>query len=347
LLGQIFSLKSHFTWREILGNARAMRKARGPLRGYVTTLCFWALMEAGMLDALAGGEGLSCKEFAEARRLNPEILDDIVRYLHRMRYLKMDGDRASFSKKGRKFWSDVQGVFRLFYAYEPLFSSLGAQLRGEAAFQKDLFRHEAEVAQGFAELARHFMFPILQRIIAREGFHSLVDLGCAEIELSSYLCEHDAAMRCLGIDSSPEVLADAQRKIERMKLGARVHVLWADIFELDRVKEDFSEYELVTAVDLFHGYFLEGEERLLSLFQKMRKVFPQQRFLFSEICLPTHSAMRRVAYPYTEHELFHDLTRQKSFAAGQLEGLLKRSGYQIDKQWNYNQIAGRICLLCH
>src|SRR5262249_45867867 len=186
-----------------------------------------------------------------------------------------------------------------------------------------------------------------QRIIAREGFHSLVDLGCAEIELSSYLCERDASMRCLGIDSSPEVLADAQRKIERMKLESRVHVLWADIFEIDRVHEDFSEYELVTAVDLFHGYYLEGEERLLLLFQKMRKVFPQQRFLFSEICLPPHSAMRKVAYPYTEHELFHDLTRQRSFAAGKLEDLLSRSGYRIDKQWNYNQIAGRVCLLCH
>jgi hypothetical protein len=55
--------------------------------------------------------------------------------------------------------------------------------------------------------------------------------------------------------------------------------------------------------------------------------------------------MRKIAYPYAEHEFFHDLSHQKSFASKELENLLQQAGFKIQKKWMMNKIAGRICLL--
>lgn len=322
-----------------------MKKARSPLRGYVTTICFWALMNEGLLNELESGTSISLNQFADKQQLNEKILFYICQYLHRIGYLSLNNDRIKLTSKGLSFWRDVYGVFHLFSAYEPLFSSLSAQLHNKVTFGNNLLRREDEVALGFAELGHAFLFKLMACIIEKEGFHSIVDLGCAEVELSAFLCQRGPQYRCLGIDHSPAVIAKAKQRISRMDLDDRIQVIQGDIFEIDKLRYDFSPYQLVTAIDLFHAYFPEGEEKLIELFKKLRMVFSRHSFLFSEICLPPHKQMKRIAYPYAEHELFHDLTWQKSFARDELVSLLERAGFQIKKQWNFNKLAGRICLL--
>jgi SAM-dependent methyltransferase len=345
MLKQIFSLKSFFSWKELLQNAARFRKARGPLRGYATTVALWALMECGCLEALPSGSALSIEAFARERRLDPKLLRSLCRYLNRIGILRLEGEEVSWERRGKKFWEDASGVFQLFHAYEPIFSSLSAQLKKETVFGENLFRRESEVAEGFARLGRGFMFPMMEKILLREKVRSVVDLGCQAAELSGYLCERHPDFRGLGIDHSPAMIDQARERIRALGLDGRLELLQADMFEIDRLNHDFSSYETVTAIDLFHGYFWDGEDRLLSLFRKFKKIFHRQRFLVSEICLPPEKGMRKIAYPYPEHELFHDLTRQKSFAKGELESLWERAGFRIRKRWEMNQIAGRVCLL--
>jgi ubiquinone/menaquinone biosynthesis C-methylase UbiE len=345
LVKQLFTLKKFFPLRELLSNASSMKKARSPIRGYLTTLCFWALMDIGLLDHLSKGSKISYREFAQSHQLNPNILLYICRYLSRNNYLKIHQDKITLSSKGHKFWHDVYGVFHLFYAYEPLFTSLSLQLKNESSFGKELSRRENEVAIGFAELGKSFMFKLMQGIIEEHKFKKIVELGCAQAELSIFLCEKNTEIECLGIDYSPEVIESAQKRVENLNLNSRIKLILADIFQIDKVTDDFSSYDLVTAIDLFHGYFWEGPENLISLFKKLKRSFPQSQFLISEICLPPHRQMRKIAYPYAEHEFFHDLSHQKSFASKELENLLQQAGFKIQKKWMMNKIAGRICLL--
>lgn len=322
-----------------------MKKARSPLRGYLTTLCIWALVDIGLWDPLTKGESISLLEFAARRRLQADTLLSVCRYLNRIHILEIDGERIRLSQKGRKFWSDVYGAYHLFHAYEPLFSSLVGQLKGEVQFGPDVTRHENEVAQGFDELGQQFMFPIMDGLINEAGFNNIIDLGCGEIYLSAFLCRRHPSMKCLGIDNDPEVLEKARRKIKERDFESQIDLLLADMFHIDRIKHDFSPYQVVTAIDLFHGYYRDGEERLVKLFEIFYRVFKNQKLLISEICLPSPRQMKRITYPFVEHELFHDLTRQKSFRPGELESIVKRAGYQIEERWNFNEIAGRICLL--
>ncbi len=345
MLSQLFLAKRHISWNELFANIKAFKKARAPIRGYVTTICFGALMECGFLEALAKHETVSIPEFAKEHDFNEDILTHICRYLHRMDYLHLRNAQVSLTQQGEQFWQNAKGVLHLFYGYEPLFSTLTSQLKNEISFDKELKRTEDEIAAGFSDLAPRFIFKIMASIIREENFLRIIDLGCAEIELGAYLAQENENIKYLGIDHSENVITRAKEKIPLLNLHSRFEVILWDIFDIEKLRRDLSDYDVVTAVDLFHGYFSEGEDKLIQLFQSLKKTFHKQKVLFSEICLPPHSRMQGIAYPYTEHEFFHDLTRQKSFKEGELPKIMEQSGYTIIKTWNLNKLAARVFIL--
>ena len=118
-----------------------------------------------------------------------------------------------------------------------------------------------------------------------------------------------------------------------------------DIFQIDAVPGDLESYAAVTAIDLFHGFLLDGEKGVVEMFRGLRQRFPSQLLLISEICLPSEARMRSISYPNVEHELFHGLSHQQSFAPGQLETLLSDGGWRVERTWQINELAGRIFAL--
>ena len=107
MLKQAFALKQFFSWKDLLGNARAMKRARSPLRGFVTTICIWSLVDIGLWERITDGAPISLQEFAAAKHLELPILRSVCRYLTRLSYLVSDGDQVYLSKKGRRFWEQV------------------------------------------------------------------------------------------------------------------------------------------------------------------------------------------------------------------------------------------------
>ncbi|MDJ0851854.1 MAG: class I SAM-dependent methyltransferase [Myxococcota bacterium] len=327
-----------------LENMRRMRRARPDIRGYVTTTVTWALAKVGFLDELEAEGSVDLDEFCSKRSLDPELLQSACRYLARVGHLQQEAGRVRFSESGRARWDAVSGVVRIFSAYEPFFVNLPGLLAGEVS-RDSLRRDDDAVALGFRQTGASFTFAAMGNIIEREGTSSLVELGCGNIDLSLYLCRRFPALRCLGIDWDDRYLGAAKATIESEGLTDRVAVLKHDVFALDPSVHDFSPYRLVTAIDLFHGYYYEGRERLLDLLRAIRDTFPTQRFLFSDMCLADEGRMRSIAYPMVEHELFHSLTGQRTFAQGELEGFLSEAGFTLLKQWPLRNLAARLFLL--
>ena len=172
----------------------------------------------------------------------------------------------------------------------------------------------------------------------------VIELGCGDVDLSQYVGERHPQMRFLGIDYDSRFLDQAATTIARRGWDDRVELLKHDLFDLASAANDFSAYQLVTAIDLFHGYYYEGRERLLSLFKVLRTVFKEQQFLVSEMCLADDKALARIAYPMVEHELFHALTGQRTFKEGELEALLTEAGFTVRESWSMRNLAGRIFL---
>ncbi|MGH7289728.1 MAG: SAM-dependent methyltransferase, partial [Myxococcota bacterium] len=253
MLGQLARLKQFFSIRELLAQMSRMKRARTPLRGYLTTVCFWSLEDAGVLARLAEGPRASLEELAEPGRLDPRILGFVCQYLRRLGYLEGDPGSLGLSASGQRFWRDCGPVLELFRGYQPLFDSLGAELRGEARFGENLFRREPSIARAFSELGRSFIFPIMAQILEAQGVRRMVELGCAEAELCRFVCEGEPTFHCLGIDASASVVEAARTRVAHAGLADRIEVVQGDIFQIAAVPGDLESYAAVTAIDLFHG----------------------------------------------------------------------------------------------
>ncbi|MBI4397705.1 MAG: methyltransferase domain-containing protein [Candidatus Omnitrophica bacterium] len=334
-----------------LENLKAMQSAKSPIRGYLMTLSLWALDETGFLGELAAQKSVSPGLFSERKKIDPAILKFLTGYLTQLGMLEMENEKIRFTKKGEKFWKKTCGVFQIFSAYQPFFHHLASLLRKETSLEK-LARNDLAVARGFRQTGSVFIFPIMEKLL-RElspgGPRGLIELGCGNMDLSSFLAGRHPEMRFLGIDYDKRFLEGARATLENGPLDGRVRLLEGNIFDIgprDFKNIDLTLYDLVTAIDLFHGYFDGGPDILLKLFKKLKGVFQGKKFLFSEVCLPDEKRMKELAYPHVEHELFHHLTKQKTFRRGELEALLEESGFRIEKTWSVRNLAARIFVLC-
>lgn len=345
MIGELLFALRRQSPTKILQNVRAMKSARTPLRGYVTTNCFWALLDVGLMDRLEQQGTIDIKRFCEERDFDPMIMEEVCLYLSRLGYLVLDGHRVALTRKGRRFWSNTQGVFSIFFAYEEFFGSLRRLLRKEVDLS-DIERRHQFVARGFRETGPRLTFDVMGKLIGPMGVEGVVELGCGNIDLSLFLARSYEGMRFLGIDWDETFLEQARRTIREQRIEGRVELLKQDIFGLSASQHDFSPYQLVTAVDLFHGYFFEGRQKLIDLFATLRQTFAGKGFLISEVCLPDEDKMHRLSYPHVEHELFHALTGQKTFKEGELEGLLRDSGFKNVQAWSVRNLGARIFLRC-
>ena len=340
----LFALR-HQNPKTILQNIRAMRAARAPIRGFVTTTCFWTLLDVGLIDRLDQDSEVDIERVSEEQDFDPMVLEEVCSYLARLGYLVLDGNRVALTRKGRRFWGDTQGVMSIFFAYEEFFRNLPQLLRREINL-KDIKRRDQYVARGFRETGPRLTFDVLGKLIAPMGVDGVIELGCGNIDLSSFLAQSNKDMRFLGIDWDKTFLEQARQTIQEQRLDGRVELLEQDIFALNASRHDFSTYQLVAAVDLFHGYFFEGRQKLLDLLAMLKQTFAGKRFLISEVCLPDEDKMNRLSYPHVEHELFHALTGQKTFKEGQLEALFQDSGFMNIQTWSVRNLGARIFLQC-
>ncbi len=328
----------------LLKNARAFKQARTAIRGYITTICYWTLMRVGWLDEIEQKGHVTTEAYCTANGFDHEMLANVIRYLRRRGHLKKRNGTIRFTRQGRKYWQAVTTTFAIFSAYQPFFRNLEKLVRGEVR-RVDLHRIDESVAAGFRKAGAAFTFRILDQLITEIAPSGMVELGCGGIDLGRYMAERHQEMRFLGIDYDRRFLDEAAQTIERFGWEDRVKLLDHDLFDLATAEGDFSDYSLVTAIDLFHSYYYESRERLLDLFRVLRSVFPEQQFLVSEMCLADEKAMARIAYPMAEHELFHGLTGQRTFRAGELEDLLSEVGFTIRERWSMRNFAARIFLL--
>ena len=119
----LFALR-HQNPRKILQNIRAMKTARAPVRGFVTITCFWTLLDVGLIDRLKQDGEIDIKRVSEEEDFDLMVLREICCYLERLGYMVLDEHRVVLTRKGRRFWSDTQGVLSIFFAYEEFFRNL-------------------------------------------------------------------------------------------------------------------------------------------------------------------------------------------------------------------------------
>lgn len=339
MLSEILNLRRFLGFRQMLDNLKTFKAARKPIRGYMQTQALFALMETGLLEELETSPKVDLEDFVQRRGLDGDILNYLCRYLTRSGFLLTEGNHVALSNKGKAFLSRTRGVFQIFLAYKPYFDHLTPLAQRDVKLD-DLERRDEWVAQGFRDTGKRITFRVMKAIAKRKNWTSMIELGCGALDLASFMAEGWREFRALGIDHDPRFLQEAERLCQRNQLADRVKLKQLDVFDL-QPSEEYGPYQFVAAVDFFHGYFWEGEERLLEMFKAVKGAFPGKDFLVSEMVMADAAKMGRIAYPYVEHELFHDLTKQRTFGPGQLEELLGKAQFQVVEAWPMRNLAAR------
>lgn len=338
-MGQIADLIGLFGIRKLATMARAEKAARSFYRGYCASTCFTVLLNVGLIDKMLQTRWVHVGKYAAQNGFSEEVLEAILHYLDGISVVRMDEGFCRLTSLGRKLCGLPRGGFSLLWGYEPVFHRLEDLLRGVAVYGRDVKRRGDYIAKGSGELSRHLPFPVMRLMLASHGIKSVLDLGSGDLEFLFMLCQGDPAMRCHGIDISPEAVAYARSRLETSPWKDRVTTEVADMFDIAAVARRLPEIDAVTAIDAFHEHLKKGHETVINLLREIRLAYPKAFMVVGEFCKQSQESLRRRPTGFLEHHLFHNLTDQKILFADEWERIFAESGYSLVEKKVFNLVG--------
>ena len=299
------------------------------VRGYAVCSCLWALLEAGALDRLLESESVEVDSLRGDLRLDGHILESILSYLDGLSLVRVEGGRVRALKKLRRLMAEPRGFFELTYAYEPIFARLGDLLRGAVKYPEGVQRLGKYVGRGSGQLCRTLPYPVLADMLRRHHARCVLDLGCGDLAFLFFLCEMLPQVRAIGIDVDGPTAAYAREILAGAPWAERIEVREADMFHPEEIAREHPEVDAITAVDTYHEYLAEGEEKVVGLLRRLRQEFPRALFYVGEFCKQPHKKLRRRPTAFLEHHLYHDLTNQTIAEAPRWRAMFAAAGLKI------------------
>jgi SAM-dependent methyltransferase len=327
-LKQLAGLIRLFGLRTLVRRKRRHDLALPHLRGYVLTHVLWTLTQEGFLDRLVATGELSVPAYSRERHLAQHVLESLCVYLDALKLVDYEDGTCQATGRLVDLLSEPRGVFDLTYGYEPIFAALPALLAGTKQVGRDVNRRGDYIARGSGELGLQLPFPVMCDLIRGLGARRVLDLGCGDLEFLFLLCE-ELPVRCVGIDKDPATVAYAEKRLRESRFADRIEVCEGDMFAVDELRRRWGDAEVLTAIDVFHEYLLQGESRIRGLLEELRRAFPRSAVVVAEFCLQPRERLRRRPTAFVEHHLFHDVTNQVILPASRWRELFRGGGYQV------------------
>jgi len=306
-------------------------------RNYMTIHCFLALDNIGFFQDLKKRKGIDINSYARENNLNKDILLTICDYLYSLNYLDRDANVYFLAKKGDRLLCYAIGVFDFVYAYAPLFENIDSLLRGEKFYGKDIFKREDFVAKASNEIEEWLPIPIVNHLIQKYNFNSVLDVGCGNAKFLVKLCRNPN-MRGFGIDISEKALLKAQETIKKDNMESRIRAIKGDILRIDQidyfVKEDI---DIITFMFVLHE-FLPDKNKIIILLKKIKAIF-KSHILICELYKQDINLLKRHPTAVIEHYLFHRLSSQALATKEEWRQIFKQAGCDLVEEINFDFAA--------
>lgn len=328
----------------LLGLRRAVRMKKHHeeglkyIRGYAACMCWWVLMEEGLLDGLEQEGQIEPEQFACEKQFNEKVLRAVIEYLTGIGLLEQAGKKVRLSETGKALLAEPRGMFELLWAYEPCFRELGDLLKGKKQYGRDLTRRITYVGLGSGRLCEQLPYPVMRQMVRDRGAQQVLDLGCGDMAFLAGLCQMDEKIRGHGIDYSEEMVRFDEEQLKQNDYGGRLTVQVGDMFDLPELPEGLGKVDCITACDTFHEY-LQDEDKLVALLQALRAKFDGAVFVIGEFCLQDAAWLRKHKTASLEHHLFHELSGQQIGTAQQWREIFDRTGLGILEEQVYDLIG--------
>jgi SAM-dependent methyltransferase len=329
----------------LLGLAKAVRvkrrfdEALPHVRGYAVCSCLWALLETGALDRILAPGGAAVDALRAGGRLDRRVLESILTYLDGVGLVRVEGGQVRPLPKLLRLMAEPRGFFELTYAYEPIFAKLRDLLAGQARYGRDVERRGKYVGRGSGQLCRTLPYPVLADMVRRHGGRVVLDLGCGDLAFLLFLAEAVPSVRGIGVDVDAPTVVYAREVLATCPHRGRLEVHEADMFDLAAIAREHPEVDAITAVDTYHEYLSEGEEKIIGLLRQLRGWFPRALLYVGEFCKQPHEKLRRSPTAFLEHHLYHDLTNQVITTAERWRAMIAAAGLAIVEEKVFDMVG--------
>jgi 2-ketoarginine methyltransferase len=329
----------------LLGLAKAVRvkrrfdEALPHVRGYAVCSCLWALLETGALDAILAAESVPFDRLLAGGRLDRHVLESILNYLDGLSLLRYESGQVRALPALRRLMDEPRGFFELTYAYEPVFTRLADLLAGRAKYPADAQRRGKYVGRGSGQLCRTLPYPVMTDMLRRHGARQILDLGCGDLAFLFYACEAVPEVRAIGIDLDEPTVAYAREVLAASPHAGRIEVRHADMFDLAALAPECGNVDAITAVDTYHEYLIQGDEKIVGLMRDLRVRFPKALLYVGEFCKQPHEKLRRQPTAFLEHHLYHDLTNQVIVEAARWRSMFAAAGLTIVEEKVFDMVG--------
>lgn len=309
---------------------RIRRLNQSTIRGYYTTQVMIALIEVGLINALATQQRVDLRAFAEQHSLDLRTLQSLCDYLYAQKILNRQEQEHWLDADGVTLVESMAGAFDLVHAYRDLFDNLAPIARGEKRYGVDIQRDAALVARGSGGVGRRFAFPIMAAELARRGLTEVLDLGCGDGGFLISLCSSSPQICARGIDIAPEAIAQGKQRVAEAGLADRVQLFVGDIFDAPVLSHQAGEVQVATSVYVMH----EFQDQIVTVLQRLREALPGVALLFCEVIRHTPEQLREKPGGVLEIQLFHELSNQRLFTREEWHAMFAAGGYhQVEETY--------------
>jgi len=319
-------------FKHMLRLKRASELSGNINRGFFATRTINTLFNIGFFDEFAENKEVNIDSFSMEKNLDTRILRLLCDYLYSLKLLEKEGSNYSLSYKGKLLTEIGRGAFDGIYAYEDVFYYLEPLLKMEKKYGRDIIRKSEFVAKGSGELAKLLPFPMVIDIVRKGNFKRILDLGCGDATFLISLCKSDPALKGYGVDISPQVIANGQKKLKENNLENRVSLFEGDIFEIEKMANQLEDTDVATSFFVLHEFLSEGSEKVMEFLVEFRGIFKDVPLIISEITRQTPEELRKKPTLILEHHLFHDLSNQGEITREEWKEVFKKADFHSIKE---------------
>lgn len=300
--------------KELAGTSGKIESDRGDLKKYravhyLVMQCLFALENSGFMDYARKYDTIDADLAAQKLGLYKQILISAIQYISLYTDIFETTDNLDIFKKGRGF---VSHNIHFFAAYKPLFDAMDKLMRKELVYGKDIIRDGSHLQRSGTYVWK--LAPYIESEFKKFGVKRVVDLGCGSGQLLLHFISRGAIASGVGIDIDPIAMEAAKKNAGRAGLENKFSVLLANVAELDKYLGLSASCDGLLAINMMHEFFRDGEDFVISLFQKFKKGHPGKYFFLIEFEYIPWEKMRE--YPddirrlASLHALIHPLSFQ-------------------------------------
>lgn len=309
--------------------------------GFARAHLLFALHETGVFELLRKGEPLTTEQIAEQCNLDANILDGSLNFFyHADKILIKNDNRFSLSEHGEN-WLFTNTVLTMSYglvgAASCLYTELVPCLRKGKKYGVDFERRGDLVAKG-SYYTSCGNYPWIISELKRLGVKSVADMGCGAAKVLIDFCKIDPDIKGVGLDISPEALAEARHNIEQEGLSERIALVEADLAEPEKYSEKLKDVDALNAIMVLHEFLRDGEEAVIKLLQELKKEFSGRYLFLGELNPLTDEEYQNIPYYDRIHMLCnqyitHHVTGGQALLTKKEQWLsiFKKAGIEVHK----------------